>query len=134
MQRAYLSLKFIYGSRKFLSLKLKIMLCDTLVLSLFNYADVLYGPHLTNLYRRKVQLVQNSCLRLAFGIQRRHRISHKLKDAGWLNMENRRLLHSAVFYHKEILVRTPQYLYQKITYRTDVHNINVRSKGLIPNI
>ena len=64
-----------------------------------------------------------------FGIRKHRHITHKLVDAGWLSMSNRRLLHSACLYHKIIINKTPSYLYRKILFRTDVHNVNIRFKG-----
>lgn len=131
IQKAYYALKLIYGNRHCLPQKTKVMLCETLVLSLFHFADSLYGPSLTLLYRTKIQKIQNSCLRLIFGIRKRERISHKLRELGWLSMEYRRLLHSACLYYKIIVNKSPEYLYKKIRFRTDVHNLNIRFKGLL---
>lgn len=131
IQRCYAAIKLIYGNRHYLPQKTRAMLCESLVLSVLNYSDVLYGPNLTALYRKKIQKIQNSCLRLIFGIRRYERISYKLRDLGWLNMANRRFLHAACQYHKIIVSKTPPYLYQKITFRTDVHSLNVRFKGLL---
>lgn len=131
LKNGYSSLKLIYGNRRYLPQKTKILLCETLVLSKLNYADSLYGPCLTSLYTHKIQKLQNSCLRLVYGIRRNQRISHKLKDIKWLNMSNRRLLHAACLFHTLVLNKTPIYLYNKITFRTDVHHLNIRSKGLL---
>nr|CAI5868891.1 unnamed protein product [Callosobruchus analis] len=131
LQKKYLALKMIYASRSFLTQKVKINLCDSLVLSVLNYGDVVYGPHLTVAYRQTIQKVQNSCLRLIYGIRRRRSVSNKLYDAGWLNMHHRRLLHAVCLYHKIVSYRKPQYLYSKIKFRTDVHTLNIRFKGLL---
>lgn len=130
--RPYSTIKLIYGNRQFLSSDIKKLLCESLILSIFNYADILYGPCLTSQYKQKIQKVQNSCLRLIFGIRRRLPISHKLKEIGWLNMYNRRTLHAANTFHKIIVSKTPLYLYRKITYRTHVHNLNIRHKSILP--
>lgn len=131
MQKSYATIKLIYGNRHYLSRGTKIMLCESLVLSLLNFADSLYGPHLTSVFKHKIQKIQNSCLRLIYGIRRYERITYKLIDTGWLNMERRRLLHSACLYHRIIVRKIPHYLYNKIQFRTDVHTINVRFKGLL---
>ena len=49
------------------------MLCDSLVLSYFNYFDVIYSQYLDLNDKNRIQKVQNSCLILIFG-----HISHKL--------------------------------------------------------
>ena len=81
--------------------------------------------------QKRIQKLQNSCLRLIFGIRRRERISYKLKELKWLNMHNRRVLHATCFFYKIIKYKTPPYLHEKIVYRTDVHNINIRRKNII---
>ena len=128
---AYFNLKMLYHSRHYLSQKLKIILCEALVLSRFNYCDTIYGPSLDSAERRRIQVLQNSCLRFIFGIRRREHITHKLLELNWLNMSDRRHLHSACLFHKIIVNKAPGYLQKKIKFRSDVHNINVRFRGRI---
>lgn len=101
------------------------------MLSHFNYCDVLYGPCLDGIYKLKIEKVQKNCLRFIYGIRKFDPVSHKLKDAKWLSMENRRKLHSLVLFHNIIYKNCPPYLTDKINFRTDVHNLNLRFKGLI---
>lgn len=129
LQKAYLMLRFIYQNRQHLSRQHKIMLCESLVLSKLNYGDAVYGPCLNSVDIFRIQKLQNSCLRLIFGIRKFDRISHTLHTAKWLNMKNRRFLHSAALFSKIIANKMPPYLFNKITYRSDVHNINIRFKG-----
>lgn len=131
VKKAYCKLKMLFNSRHLLSTKLKILLCDTLVLSQFNYCDVVYGPCLDQVDIKRIQKVQNSCLRFIYGIRRGRGVSHKLSEANWLNMAKRRKLHSASFYHSIICNKTPEYLYNKITFRCDVHNINIRFRNTV---
>lgn len=131
IQRSYAALKLLYPHRNSLTVATKKILCDTLVLSQFNYCSALYGPSLDVDFANRIQRVQNSCLRFIFGIRKYDHISHKLIDIKWLNMNNRRKLHALCLYHKIIIYKKPPYLYEKITFRTDVHNINVRNKGSI---
>lgn len=70
-------------------------------------------------------------MRLIFGIRRRAHISHKLKELKWLNMQSRRTLHKRCFFYKIINSGTPPYLHRKLSFRTDVHNVNVRRKDLL---
>lgn len=131
IRRAYYKLRLLYCNRHYIPEKQKKILCDSLVLSTFNFGDVIYGECLTAIARARIQRVQNSCLRFIFGIRKFDRISHKLKEIGWLNMNFRRKLHSACFYHNIVLNKTPNYLHRKIIYRSHVHNINIRNRGLI---
>lgn len=131
VQGAYGVLRMLYTNRHILCQKLRIHLCNTLVLSKFNYCDVLYSPCINVAVTKKIQRVQNACLRFIYGIRRREHISHTLEWAGWLNMSQRRFLHSACLFHKILLTTKPPYLYNKVRYRTDIHNINIRFKNVI---
>lgn len=127
----YSRLKMIYSHRHCLNQDIKKMLCDSLVLSPLNYCDSIYGPCLDSVDVRRIQKLQNSCLRLIFGIRRREHISHKLREAKWLNMYNRRILHALCFFYKILKFRSPPYLLSRIVFRTDIHNINIRRKNLL---
>lgn len=131
LARAFSKLKLIYSQRHFLSQKTKTILCDTLVLSHFNYLDNVYGPFLDSKDNNRVQKIQNSCVRLICGIRRRQRVSHKLRELNWLNMSERRLLHSVCFFYKILKHKCPPYLYNKLQFRTDVHNLNIRRQHLL---
>lgn len=131
VQKAYANLKCLYPNRKLLSQSLKIKLTDTLVLSHFNYCDVLYGPCLDKMSINKIEKVQKACLRYIYGIRKYERVSHKLNDVKWLNMVTRRQYHSVTLFHNIILKQSPPYLSNKIKYRTDVHTLNLRFRGLI---
>lgn len=128
---AFSNLRAIYAHKDILSPELKTRLCDSLVLSHFNYCDVVYGPCLDARTQNRIQLIQNSCLRLIHGIRKYDRISYTLKLTNWLNMRDRRYLHSLCLFHKIISLKCPIYLYKKISFRSDVHHINVRSRGLL---
>lgn len=131
IKRAFCNLKNIYSSKAMLSKDTIKLLCDALVLSHFAYCDIIYGPCLDVMTSKRIQRVQNSCTRLICGIRRREHVTYKIREINWLNMSNRRLLHSSMFFHKIVTTKSPQYLYEKIRFRTDVHNINIRRKSLI---
>jgi len=129
--KAYGSLRRIYLYRRFLTSSVRKILCESLVLSHFNFCDVVYGPCLDANTAMRIQRVQNSCLRFIYGIRRRNRISYTLKLAKWLNMDQRRYLHLICFFHKVLIFKTPPYLFTRLSYRTDIHNLNLRHRGLL---
>ena len=131
LKKTYLSLKYIYSIRQFITMKTKIMLRESLILSHFNYADVVYSPFLAYHLQMRVQRVQNSCIRLIFGLRRRDHVSNNLKSIGWLNMTNRRIIHTALTFYKIINTGKPPYLMRKVVTRSDVHTINVRFRGAL---
>lgn len=129
LQKAYLNLRFVYQNRMYFNRNIKKILCESLVLAQLNYCDVVYGSCLNSIDKKRIQKLQNSCLRLIFGIRKYEHISHTFKTIKWLNMQNRRYLHSACLYFTVINYKCPTYLYRKISYRCDVHNLNLRSRG-----
>lgn len=131
LQGAYTSLKLLFQCRSILDRITKSMLCNALVLSKLNYCDILYHSCLTEFDARRIQKLQNSCLRLIFGIRKYQHISHTFRVNKWLNMRNRRKLHTLCFYHKLLTDKIPPYLCNGISYRTDVHNLNIRHKNTL---
>ena len=130
-RKAYAALKLIYSIRDTIGTATRIKLCDSLALSHFNFCDIVYNRCLDRVTENRVQRVQNSCIRLVFGLRRRDHVSSSIVRAGWLNMANRRRYHTLSFFHKLLALKTPAYLYNKITFRSDVHNVNIRSRGCI---
>lgn len=131
IQSAFIALKKLYANKQILSPNIRKLLCDSLVLSQFNYGDVIYGPCLTSVTVQRIQRVQNACLRFIYGLRKYDHISHTLVRAGWLNMHDRRKLHMGVFFFRVLKFSTPPYLHKKIRYRTDVHNLNLRHRNSI---
>lgn len=126
IRRALSSLRALYYQRECLSITARKMLSDALILSHFNYCDIVYGPCLDSNTALRIQRIQNSCIRFIYGIKKYSHVSHKLPELKWLKMSDRRLLHLQCFYHKVITSKIPPYLYLRLTFRSDVHNINIR--------
>lgn len=131
LRAAYSTLKMLYPHRHYLNQDTKKTLCESLVLSHFNFCDSIYGPCLDNVAKRRIQVLQNSCLRFIFGIRRRNHITYKLKEVQWLDMAKRRELHSISFYYKILKNRCPPYLSNKIKLRTASHTVNIRHRYLV---
>lgn len=129
-RKSFCALKLLYNNRHILNFLLKKTLCDSLVLSHFNYADFIYGPCLTVRDKQKLQKVQNACCRLMYGIKKYEHISHKIIESNWLNMENRRKLHLSNFVHKLLnTTNTSDILKNKFMPRTGIHKQNIRNKN-----
>lgn len=129
IQVSFYKLKLLYNSRHFLNLKLRKELCDSLVLSNFNYCDIIYGGFLDSVTKKRIQKIQNSCCRLIFNLRRHDHISHKIKELGWLNMQNRRSLHVCNHLHKLLHIPdTSEILKSRFIPRTRMHDVNTRNK------
>lgn len=132
IKKAFGNLKLIFNQRHLLSLDVKKSLCESLVLSQFSFCDTLYGPCLLERDVRRIQLIQNCCVRMIGGIRRFDRgVSDKMREIGWLNMAERRVFHSLVLYNKIIFKKEPDYLYKKIKFRYDAHTLDLRYKMTI---
>lgn len=131
IRNAYINLKKLFPHRSILSTKAKTALCEAFILSQFTYCASLYHPAIDKHTEYRIQKIQNSCIRLIFGLRKYDHVSHKLKQLGWLNMWGRRELQTLCLFHKILLSKTPPYLYNRIKYRGDVHSITTRFRGLI---
>lgn len=78
VRKAYSNLKILYQHRYYLSIDVKLMLCNSLVLSTFMYCSTVYGPCIDGRDRKRIQRVQNACLRFVYGIRKYDHISHTL--------------------------------------------------------
>ena len=131
IQKAFFKLKLLYSSRHFFDSSTKRFLCDSLILSNFNYCYEVYGVFLSHFWQSKLQRVQNCCLRFIYSIRKHQHISHTLTVANWLNMKNRLHYHTVALIHRVLTEKKPSYLHRKIKFRTDIHNVNIRRKNLI---
>ena len=90
---AYMRLKKLNNLKSFLPSKTKYFLCDTLILSLFDSADVVYGNSLTAQISHSIQKLQNTRIRFSFDIPFQSHITPHLNSFDILNMTNRRKYH-----------------------------------------
>lgn len=131
VQKAFAALKSIFINRHFFDTSTRSLLCESLVLSNFTYGDVLYSPSLKKEACTKIQKVQNCCVRLIYGLSRHQRISHVYRNLHILDMRGRRLLHQITYYIIIIRTSNPTYLYSKIQFRHQAHNVNIRANSYI---
>lgn len=127
VQKSFMSLKVLYSCRHFLNRPLRKNLCESLVLSNFNYCDFVYGYCIDKVDQYRIQKVQNMCCRLIFGLRKFDHVSQKIIELGWLNMENRRLLHLTSFTLRILNSQeASQILKSKLIFRHSIHSRNVR--------
>ncbi len=131
LSKSYFKLRHLYRFKNFLSTTIKLRLCNTLILSNFNYCDVLFLNLSVNL-QNKIQKVQNACLRFSYSVRKYDHISPSLYASGWLNMYNRRCLHSLCMVYKIKNNLAPSYL-KDILYRNVVPHLHLtRHSNHIP--
>ena len=91
----------------------------------------LYGPCLTKLNCQRLQRVQNYCVRLICNLRKCYSVTQKLVGINWLSMNKRRFLHYATLFNKLLILKKPVYLHRKLTFRSHIHNVNIRCKDLL---
>merc|ERR1712072_630197 len=84
---------------KFLPLKLKMILYNTLIVPIFNYADIIWGG-CNKTQARRLQVSQNFAARSILGKSKYDSGKEALKELKLLNLENRLVVHESVFAHK----------------------------------
>ena len=131
VQKSIISLKNLYKNKHVLNVALRRQLCESLVLSHCNYADVVYGPCLDVQSKTRLQRIQNSCIRFIFNLRFRDHVSHRLSDLRWLNMGDRLKLHLGCLLHRLLESETPKYLRDKLTHRIATHDRNTRNNYLL---
>lgn len=106
----------------------RLELCNSIVLSQVRYCSQVFFDSLDYAYKNKIQMLQNACIRFAYGIRKYEHISGKLAQSGWFRMKKYFKISELCLFHSIMNSKTPPYLYNRITFKTDVHNINVRRK------
>ena len=82
-------LKFIYQKNSFLTPGLQRMLCNALIQPHFDYACSTWYPNL-NVKLKKLQIVQNKCIRFCLKLVKMHYISEEdFKTINWLPVDQR---------------------------------------------
>ena len=113
--------------KKFLDYDAKISLCDSIVLSQFNYCDIVYS-NMDIFLEKKIQKIQNTCLRFIFNYRLKDPIDQNalLQKLGWLNMKQRRVQHGLTMIYKILNGHAPHYLSDTFTLTNEIHNVNTR--------
>ena len=116
--------KHLHRINKLLPLKTKLTLYDSLVASHLNYADVIWsGCNLEN--KQKLQTVQNFALKSILGKKKSDSATEALKTLKYLDLEEKRKIHEAVFTHKILKGTMPKNLTEE--YKNLQPRLNLRS-------
>ncbi|KAG7299107.1 hypothetical protein JYU34_017608 [Plutella xylostella] len=131
VRSCFYKLKVLYKIRPYISEKLRIQLCEALVLSKLNYADTVYGPCLYVKTQNLIQRVQNACARFCFNIPPRAHVTPFLNSSNLLKLSSRRKLHFATLLFGVVRGETPEYLYKKLTWSHQFNKHNTRASSYL---
>ena len=126
--KAYGKLRQVCRFKNFLTDKVKWNICETYILSNFNYGDIILQG-LSNQLENKIQKIQNSCIRFSFGLRKYDHITNTRLSNNIISMHDRRLLHCLTLMFKIVRKMAPVYLCNRITYKRQIHNYNTRRKN-----
>ena len=103
-----------------------LLMINAFVFSKLFYCSTVWG-NTSKSNIKKLQLVQNFAGKIVLGLKKFDHISQGLKSLGWLSIEDKLRLNTAVMVHKCLQHRVPIYLKDKFVYRSQVHNRQLRS-------
>ena len=70
-------LKFLYGKNRYLTKELRRMLCNALIQPHFYYACPAWYSNLNEKTKKKIQIMQNKCIRFCLKLDKIHHISEE---------------------------------------------------------
>ena len=118
-------IRYLSKFKNFLSIKTKRTLASALVIPLLDYCDTVYLNASKGLLK-KVQKVQNACVRFILNIKKYEHVSVNFKKLKWVNMEKRRSLHSLLYIYKTLKYKEPSYLFNLVNAALTKHNYPTR--------
>src|SRR3978361_952610 len=129
-KKVYLSLKSLFPYRGLLDSNTKLTLINALIMPHFNYCDIVYGPLLTNEDRNRLQKMQNHAVRFVTSVPRFAHITPFIRDLNLLRLNEAPFVHYACFVGRILETGVPNYLYSKLTFRSNLHDRNLRDINL----
>ena len=130
LQKSFTKLKTLYIHKDILPLHIRLRLCESLIVSYLDYANVLYWPALTLASRNSLQKLQNSCIRFSYGLRKFDHVTPSFIAAGWFYLAERYRIHLSTLVYKINKEKEPVYLYEKLVRGHDVHNRVTRHNNL----
>lgn len=119
VRSAYTKLKLLYPYRGHLSDEAKLALSQSLIMSNLLYAGIVYVPFLNKQNLRRLQNIQNSCLRFSYGIRKFDHITPAFQKANWLQMNKIWIPTLCTLVHRTLQSSYPVYLRALLTTFAD---------------
>lgn len=123
-------LKFLYRQNSVLDFDMRKTLCDSLVQCLFDYACSAWYNGLSRTLKLKLQRTQNKVVRFILNIPSRTSFSNNdFKRVGLLKIEDRVRQLSLNHVHKIFYGKSPVYLKENFTKKSDIHAYHTRKRN-----
>nr|CAI5819374.1 unnamed protein product [Callosobruchus analis] len=131
LKNCYLSLRLLFANKHILNKKIKIDLCQSLVISKILYGISIYYPCLTAVDAKRLQIMQNTCVRFIENLRKYDHVTYAYYHLKWLNVQNLFKYCLINFTHRIMLTSSPPYLRDKFVSRLAVHNRQVRFRSIL---
>lgn len=125
-RKCFCSFKQISSLRNILDSDIKLLLCESLVLSHANYCDYVYGPCLNLSEKYKLQKIQNICVRFVTRSSFYEHITPHIRELKLLKLNERRFVHFTSLLNNVVKSQEPNYLFEKLQMRNAIHDRNLR--------
>jgi len=111
IKKINMRLMFLYRKNKFLTPQLRRMLCNALIQPHFDYACTAWYANLNSNLLKKLQIMQNKCIRFCLQLDNRSHIGEaQFKNINWLPVNDRVKQISNVYVFKHFSNMTPYYI------------------------
>jgi len=111
IKKINMRLMFLYRKNKFLTPQLRRMLCNALIQPHFDYACTAWYPNLNLNFLKKLQIMQNKCIRFCLQLDNRSHIGEtQFKNINWLPVNDRVKQISNVYVFKYFANLAPFYI------------------------
>ena len=128
-RRLFASSASLRRLKNFLPTATKVMLAQSLLLPILDYADASYVD-LTQEQLNKLERLQNVCIRFIFGLRKFDHVSEYRKKLKWLPIRLRRNVHLlSLLYNVLFDPRTPPYLKERFDFLHLSHSRYLRSSN-----
>ncbi len=122
----FLKLRSIAKMKSFLSPKQMTMLIQAVIISSLDYCNALYyGCNKSTI--RQLQIIQNRCCRIIFGLKKRTDITDKLQSLHWLKIEERITFKILLLVYKGVHGLAPSYINDLLSFNNIVTTNKRRS-------
>lgn len=126
-RKTYGALHSLRRLKNFLPESIKATLVQSLVISQVDYCDAAYMD-LTEDLAKRLQRIQNACVRFVFNAKYFDHLSHYYNKLGWFDLRTRRRQHALNLLYKLVTTKKPSYLSSRFKFLSDTHSLNTRSK------
>ncbi len=133
IKSCFSSIKPLYRYKKQFNIKVKKILINNLIISKFDYCDIVY-MHMSNILQKKLQKLQNICIKFIFNLKKFDHVQKYYDELKWINLSHRREFRLGCFIFKIINNKSPSYLYSLFNDTSNVHSHYTRKRFFIPSI